>query len=266
MRLFPALAIALVLTGCGGSHAPSARDRVTAYLAHENAIEGQMQPSLVAVHQALVDFSKHPTSSATTTELAKSAATFRRLRARLAVADPPPQARKLERLLFQLVDAQSALTNELRQLAVFQPKLVKALSPLATANAATQKRLSTHKQTADVVAAIRTYRAVVERSLRALRPLHPPALERPMFDAQVARLRSLDRALGSLAAAAAAGDAQAAARAEHEVSVASVSSDSRANQIAQRNAVRAYNRAVAAVTALGEQITAERDRLQVQLH
>lgn len=260
-----ALAVAVALTGCGGSHAPSSRDLVSAYLTRENAIEAQTQPSLVAVHQALVDFTKHRTSAATTRELAASAKTFERLRARLAKRDPPPQAAKLRRLLLQVVSREEALVNELHQLAVFEPKFATTLRPLATANAATQSRLRSLKSRAAIAATIRSYRTVVRQTLRRLQLLHPPALERPLFQAQVDRLRALDPALGRLADAAAAGDAQAAAGAQHEVSVASVSSDSRANQIAERNAVRAYDRKVKEIGALSQQIAAERNRLQVKL-
>lgn len=260
-----ALAVAVALTGCGGSHKPSSRDLVSAYLTRENAIAAQTQPALVAVHQALLDFTKHRTSSTTARELATSAKTFARLRARLAKRDPPPQAAKLRRLLLELVSREEALVKELHQLAVFEPKYATVLRSLAKANATTQSRLKSLKSRAAIAATIRSYRTAVRQTLRALRQLDPPAIEEPLVRAQIERLRALDPALGKLAAAAAAGDAQAAARAQHEVSVASVSSDSRANQIAERNAVRAYDREVARIATLSEQITAERNRLQVKL-
>lgn len=265
MRALVVLAVAAALTGCGGSHSPSTRDRVSAYLARENAIDAQMQSSLAAVRQAFGDFARNRTSAATRRELANSVATFDRLRLRLSERHPPPAASKLHRLLLRLVTREATLTRELQQLTIFEPAFVRVLRPLAKANAATQSRLAKTKDPASVAATVRSYRAKVQRALRALRPLHPPALERPSFDAQVARLEALDAALGELATAAAAGDTRAAAEAEHEVSVASVSTDSRANQMAEQNAVRAYDRAVAGIATLSQKISAERDRLQIKL-
>lgn len=265
MRTALALAAALALTGCGGSHAPTARDHVSAYLGRENAIVARSQPALVAVHQALVDFSHNRTSAATAKELADAAATFRRLRVQLRAANPPPQAAKLQRLVLEVVARQAALTDELRTLIRFEPAFAAALTPVAEANGAARTRLRTAKSSKAVADAVETYRAAVAKSLQELRPLRPPALERPLYDAQVSRLTALDAVLARLARAARSGDARAAAKAEHEVSVAAVSSDSRANQLAERNAVIAYDKAVAEIAVLTQKVTAERDRLQVKL-
>lgn len=265
MRAALALAAALALTGCGASHSATARDHVTGYLGRENAIVARSQPALVAVHQALVDFSHHRTSAATAKELAKAATTFRRLRVQLRAANPPPQAAKLQGLVLEVVARQAALTNELRTLVVFEPAFAAALTPVVAANTAARTHLRAAKTPAEVADAVDTYRAAVGRSLKKLRPLRPPALERPLYEAQVSRLTKLDAALGKLASAARSGDARAAARAEHEISVAAVSSDSRANQMAERNAVIAYDKAVAEIAVLTQKITAERDRLQVRL-
>lgn len=266
MRIACALVAVVGLTACGGGHhGPSARDRVSAYLAHENSISAQMQPSLVAVHQALVDFSHHRSSPTTVKELTTSIATLEKLHRRLAATDPPPQAAKLQRLLLELVTREESLTRELRQLTTFEPAFAKAVAPLAAANTETQARLKTTKKPAAVAALVRSYQSAVEGALAAARKLQPPALERPVYAAELVRLEELAAALGKLAAAAQAHDAQGAALAEHDVSVASVSSDSRANQVAEQNAVRAYDRAVRKIAILGTQITDERNRLQIKL-
>lgn len=265
MRILLAVAAVLLLAGCGGSHSATPRDHVSAYLGRERAIVNRSQPALVAVHQALVDFSHHRSSPATAKQLARASATFARLGRELKAANPPPQAAKLNRLLLELVAKQASLTGELRSLIAFEPKFTAALRPVAAANTRARASLAAARTSAAVAAAVGTYRAAVERSLHALRPLDPPALERPLYEAQLQRLAALDAALGHLAAAAAANDAGAATRAEREVNAAAVSSDSRANQVAERDAVVAYDRSVAAIAKLTQQISAERDRLQLTL-
>jgi len=266
VRILLAVAAVLVLAGCGGSHSATPRDHVSAYLGRERAIVNRSQPALVAVHQALVDFSHHRSSPATAKQLAAASATFARLGRELKAANPPEQAAKLNGLVLQIVAKQASLTEELRSLIAFEPKFTAALRPVAAANTRARASLAAAKTSAAVAAAVRRYRDAVERSLRALRRLDPPALERPLYTAQLHRLQALDAALGHLAAAATANDARAATRAEREVNAAAVSSDSQGNQVAERNAVLAYDRSVAAIAKLAQQISAERDRLQLSLH
>jgi hypothetical protein len=259
------LVAVLALTACGGSKAPTARDRVGEYIHRVDLVQANMQPALVAVHQSVVDFTQHRTAKTNARELAQADATLRKLQRRLARIDPPPQARKLHGLLQQLVAQEVTLASELQQLTVFDPAFVRALEPLVAANARTRTRLQGVTDPDTVDAAVRAYRASVARSLAALRGLHPPVVERPVFLAQVGRLEGLDRALGALERAVTARDAAAAAAAEHAVSVAAVSTDSRSAQDAQRAAVVAYDRSVRRVRTLTTAIDVERARLQRSL-
>jgi hypothetical protein len=256
---------ALAATGCGGKHTATPRERVSAYIGRVNAIEAQLRAPVGSTQQAVSEFSSGHYGAATIRRLAKAEATLAKLQRRLAAAAPPAEARKLHRLLVSLVAQERSLVAELHTLTLFDPAFTAALGPLAAANAQSQADLKGQTDPAAVAAVVERYRTAVEGSLTALRRLEPPTVERPSYDAQVHRLVALDAALGKLRAAVLAKDPQAAARAEHAIAVASVSTDSTANQAAQRDAVRAYDAAVRRVRTLESRIAVERNRLQVSL-
>lgn len=265
MRRLPVLALVLALVACG-SHKDRARASVADYIARVDAIEQGSQSSLVPVRNALADFARSRNRAKVASELSGAERALARLRLRLDKATAPPQAAKLSRLVRSLVAQQEQLVVELRDVTVFDPKFLAALQPLATANAAAQAKLAkAPKDPAVAAAAVGEYRAAIEQSLPTLHALRPPPLERPLYDAQVRRLDALDRTLGALATALRAKDPVAIAKADHAVSVASVSVDARANQLSQRAAVVAYNARVARLRRLQQAILDERNRLQVNL-
>jgi hypothetical protein len=253
-----------VLAGCGKSeHKPTARDQVVAYMGRVNVVEYDLRKPLVRVQRAVQAFSKATNRAATIKALGNADVTLERLRAQLAATVPPPPARKLHGLLLDLVDRERLLASELKDVLVFDPAFAAALRPLAAANATAQARLQGPHPLAEVARAVRDYRAAVRRSLTASRALDPPELERPLYDAQVARLVALDRTLGGLLDAITARDAVRIARAQHAVGVASVSSDSTRSQQAERAAIQQFNRDVRAITIVVRQIATERNRLQM---
>lgn len=265
MRRLPVLALVLALVACGG-HKDKMRSSVADYISRVDAIEQGSQLSLAPVRRAMRDFGHSRDRAKVANELALAQRALARLRLRLDKATAPPQAAKLSKLVRTFVARQESLVEELRAVTLFDPKFVAALRPLAAANAAAQARLAkAPKDPAVAAAAVATYRAAIEQTLPKLRALHPPALERPLYEAQVQRLEALDSSLGALAKAIRAHDAVAVARADHVVSVASVSVDSRANQLAQRAAVASYDARVADLRRLQESILDERNRLQINL-
>jgi hypothetical protein len=265
VRSAAALIAVVVLAGCGGGHKPTARDKVVDYIARVNMAEQQMRGPVGTAQQAVLEFSQGKYGAATVQRLGHAQATLERLRRRLRASDPPPEAAKLGRLLVQMVGEEASLAGELHQLTLFDPKFAAALRPLPAANARSRKQLQGLKNPVDVAAVIAEYRRSVERSRAALAKLSPPALEKPLYDAQVARLAALDTSLRQLEKALAEKDPKAVAEAEHAVSVASVSSDSAANQRAQRAAVQAYDASVRRLRSLARAVALERNRLQTTL-
>jgi hypothetical protein len=259
------VALLALTTACGGSGGNSTRDHVSAYITRVDAIQLAQRHSIVLVQQAVVDFSHGKKPPVVIKHLTSAQATLKNLRAHIAAVAAPPQAQKLRRLVLELFVREAALTTELRDLAVFSPRFADAVRPIAKANLAAKASIASTKDPASVAAAIQQYRAAVRASLVAARKLHPPAVERPLYDAQVARLVALDRSLGQLIKALQARDLNAVARAEHAISVASVSSDSLVAQQAQRAAVMAHNSRAASASSLARRIQLEVNRLQVAL-
>lgn len=265
-RLVPLIGAVAILAACGGdSGRPSARDEVSAYIEQVNAIENGLRGPLRLAQSAVVGLSKKQRPATAARQLATAERTLRRLQARLGEMPSPQGARELKRLLMLLVHDQIALTSELHDLVVFDPAFASALRPLASAYETADRRLRATKDAPKLAVAIAEYRRAVDVALHALRPLHPPIVEKPSYESQVARLIALERALASLHSAIVRGDAVKIARAEHAVSVASVSSDSLANQRARRAAIVAYDAKIARVNALARRISNERARLQLSL-
>lgn len=259
------VALLALATGCGGSGGSSTRDDVSAYITRVDAIQLRQRQSIVLMQQAVADFSHGKKVPVVIKQLTSADATLKMLRARIAAVAAPPQAQKLHRLVLELFDREAALTTELRDLAVFSPRFADALRPIAEANVAAKASITATKDPKAVAGAVQHYRTAVRTSLVAVRKLQPPAVERPLYDAQVARLVALESSLGQLINALQARDLNAVTRAEHAVSVASVSSDSLVAQQAQRAAVVAYNRRAASVSSLARRIQLELNRLQVAL-
>jgi len=267
VRVLAGLAVIVLLTACGGggNHPSPSRAAVKAYLTHVNDIEFRMQLPLSQVASATAAFGHARYSSELTASLAAAQNTLLDLYAQLVLIKPPPQARKLHSMLLTLVQRQASLADQLRGLTIFNPAFASILRPLVTANVKTAKALRATKKPAVVAAAIHSYRLTIHRIIPRVRKLQPPKVERPLYTAQLTRLAALDEQLAQLEQAVGAHDLTALAQAEHAVSVASVSSDTRANQLAQRAAVLAFNARVASVKALSRQVQLERDRLQVSL-
>jgi hypothetical protein len=270
MRRLSVLAALVLLTACGGgSHhqTSAARAAVTAYLARVNSTEAEMQKPLQQVSAATRAFTHpHGASAATTTvALAQAQRTLIDLYTRLLLVTPPKAAKPLHSLLLRLIQRQASLAGELRELSIFNPAFAATLQPLVAANASARTQLLGTKKPAKVVAALEAYRVAIEDVAQALHKLQPPAVERPLFEAQLARLDALGATIGQLQGAVRAHDPTATAKFQHAVSVASVLSDSTARQKAQRNAVIAYDNRVASVQALARQVQREHDRLQSTL-
>jgi hypothetical protein len=263
MRRLTVLAALLALTGCGGhGKSQASRDSVSLYISRVNAVEFLLRKQLDAVSRATVSFSRAHDPAATTVALAGAQQTFIKLHKDVARLSPPPQARKLHRTMLALIAQEAELSGELRRLSAFNPAFADVLRPLSAANASTQKALKAAKKPAVAAAAVHAYREDVVAAIRRTEKLDPPAVERALFDAQVHRLIDLGSALAKLEQSVKARDLTGTAKAEYAVGVASVSSDTRARQLAQRAAVVLYNSRVHAVQGLAASVQRERDRLQ----
>jgi hypothetical protein len=250
---------ALLVSSCGGHHSAGPRESVTAYITRVDAIEHRMAKQISLGAQGITFASG---DAARARAYTRAERTLRQLRAQIASVPAPPQTARLRRRILALADREIALADESARLARFDPAFRKALAPLPAANLAAGTRLRATKKPAEMASALAAYRTAVERAGAALAKLRPPAVERPLYHAQVTRLAALDAALGRLIEGVRARDVLAVAKAQHAVSVASVSSDSAAAQRASRTAVLHYNALVRGIAKLAAAVATERNRLQ----
>ena len=268
MRRLAVLASLVLLTACGGGghrNQSASRAAVAAYLTRVDNIEAVMNQPLRDVSAATVAFAHSRDPATTAPALARAEQTLLSVSAQLSLAKSPAAAHTLQTLLLQLIGRQAMLAGELHDFAIFNPAFAAAMRPLAQANTTAHAALKGKQKPAQAADQIRAYRVAVAAAVKQVRTLRPPSVERPLYSAQLKRLTLLDTTLAGLERAVRARDVIAAARLEHAVSVASVSSDSRANQLAEQAAANAYNARVASVQALARRVQQERNRLQVTL-
>ena len=256
-----ALAVAVLAGGCGGGQ----RSSVAGYIDRVNAIETGLKGPIAEVVKANRQVSGHADLAKLAPRLARSERTIGTLRARLEALDPPPAATVLHRRLLLLVGAEAGLAHELHQLAVFLPGYQRALRGLTPASARFRTSLGAAKTASAEAQALDRYRRDVGVSLAMLRPLRPPPVLRPGYDAQVATLTRVRASAGSLAAALRAKRYADARTLVQQLGAASVSGGSVPVQHAQIAAVKAYDARVGRVNELAARVRSEFARLETSL-
>jgi hypothetical protein len=114
---------------------------------------------------------------------------------------------------------------------------------------------------AEKSAALRRFQAQLNGMLAKLRPLDPPAVSRPPFQAQVRALQGMSHAAGQLAGVLSAGNPAAVKTLLAQFDQAAAGPISARAHQAQVMAVRAYDRELGSLNRLAEQASRERLRL-----
>jgi hypothetical protein len=258
------------------NHKPSAeskeRKAVSDYIDTVNLLQNQMHIQLTKVSLAYRDLSAGSIRrKEAPAQLGAAAATLHRLDRRLIATPAPPQASKLRALVIKLVAQESAMTLEVRELALFTPRFSVFLEQLRAISArfdTAMRAVPTAKNAAqqDAAAAaqavaIDEYVAGVNRLLKVLDGLHAPAVVAPTFDAEVRSLQDVTVTGTRLSA-----ELRSAKRAHLEARIraftlAGREAGSLAAQRAQIAAIRAYNRRSRAVGATNSAVQDELSRL-----
>ena len=286
------LALLLVAAGCGGSSPTKARRKaVTEYIQRVNVVEQQLRYPLLKIERTYRKFGAHSASlSRSVPQFAAAEATLHTLETRLALIDPPPDARKLRRALLALVGAQVELARELTTLAHFLPAFGVALKPLAPADAQLKKSLAVVKvptpkpvkrsklkaaraayvravaaAAAGQAAALDVYMHAVAQVQERLRGLRPPPAMAPAYRTQLATLARVRATGTALISALEQKQFKRVAKLDRSFQQAATTSTSVSAQEAQIAAVKAYNARVQAVGTLAARVDAERARLQKRL-
>ena len=255
------LVVAVLAAGCGGGQ----RSSVAHYIEQVNAIEDGLRGPIAQVVKANRQVSGHADLAKLAPRLARSEETIGTLRSRLAALDPPPAANRLHRRLLLLVDAEAGLARELHQLAVFLPRYQAALAGLAPASARLRKSLGAARTAAAEAQALEQYRGDLATPLARLRPLDPPPVLRPGYEAQVATLVRVRSTAAALAEALRTKRDAEARTLIQQLGAASVSGGSLEVQRAQIRAVRAYDARVRQIDDLAGRVRTEFANLETSL-
>lgn len=271
-------AVVALVAGCGGQ----SRQRPAAahYIKQAARIEAGLASPLAAVTQAGTDFAQAQGRHASVlTRLSAGSAEDTLLRAwrqieslrrRLAVIPAPAAARHLRSLLLELIDLQARTTREVAMLVAFVPRFARTLQPLGSATRRLELALSQRSAYgASAVAAaysakaaaLRSFRASVDRVAKRLHRLRPPAVSKPGYRAQLAALAGMSTSAGKLASAVANGPQGNVGRLLTDFDRAALSTQSRAVQKAQIAAVRAYDAQSETMAAVSAAVNRERLRL-----
>lgn len=282
-----AAAIAATFVNHKSSNESRQRRAVSNYIDAVNKLQNQMNTQLTRVSFAYRDLSPtSPRRKRAPAELAAAAVTLTKLQRQLAATPAPAEASKLRSLLLQLIGRESALTTEVRQLAVFTPRFTVVVDRLRTLSARFDHAMkqipqpaapSTHGTKAQVDAAVRAYRAQQDavsaaqasaideyigslRSLlRTLHTLKPPAVVAPAFTAETHSLHDVVTTGAALSAELRSTQQLLLAKRIRAFMVAGRETASIAVQRAQIAAIKAFNRRSHAV---GDAQTAVQDELR----
>jgi hypothetical protein len=260
-----AIAVSLLAAaGCGGT---SRRTVVAHYIDGVNAIEAKLARPLLTISEADRDFAHpHPDVSSVLLRLRRSKARIHVLAGRLAALPPPPEARRLRRLLVELLDREQSLVGEVEKMAVFIPAFNRTLAPLGTANTELKRDLA-RKTSPDVKArALDRFRARVVSVEEALRKLHPPPSSEPAWSQQMAALERAKAAVEALSFALRHKEASVIPRLVHAFDVAAASNKTISAQRAEIAAVAAYDERIKSLDGLGTTIAREETRLERTVH
>jgi hypothetical protein len=272
-RTVAALALALLVAGCGGSSPHSSRTEVAAYVKDINGVETELAVPLknVTVAGGRLGTSTTTVNRTQVASLQQAANQIEALRRKLTAIPAPPAARQLRILVLLLAGGEADMTNELSELFQFLPRYAKALGALQPATTQLRTALAGRGSSSDARAildakarALDRYRSEVLALARTLRPLKPPPVARPQYETEVRALSAMRSTALALA--------QALRSASPDVTAklvafdrAAVQTESVPAQRAEIAAVRSYDARVAKLNTLAQQIASVRLKLEETL-
>jgi hypothetical protein len=189
---------------------------------------------------------------------------------RLRALPAPAPTAHLRSLVLRLTSDQSALTHQLALLVAFLPRFNSVVAPVQPALMRLEKVLSERQANgaaavsalyAAKAGALRRFQVTTTQIIGRLRPLVPPAVSKPAFEAQLGSLRGMGASAGKLAAALAGGSPGNVRPLLIDFDRAALATHSKAVQKEQIAAIRTYDAQSRELTTLSEGIARERLRL-----
>jgi hypothetical protein len=285
-------AVVVATNGFSFGKAPTARERVSAYIDRVDLVQKQMGIQIGKVVHAYDAYVKHASSPATMVELTSAETTFRDLRRRVVSVPAPPEAAKLARLLSALLAQEADVAAQVARLASFTPAFhavtvqTHALSAELSKALAAVKQPKPHQITgtkaqiaaaqaaftkqADAAAsaqadAVDQYDAALGRLLVRLARIVPPRAMEPAYRAQAATLRATRTAGAQLSAGLRAVKRSNVAVLSRRFALAARTAGSVSTQREEVAGVKAYDAAVRRIGTLELAVQKETARLSNSL-
>jgi hypothetical protein len=269
-RTLAAVALALLVAGCGSSSPPISRPAIAAYVIRVNTIETQLAAPLktVTVAGARLAASTNTVNHVQVTRLRRAGSQIRALRRKLSRLPAPGAARQLRILVLLLAGGEVDMTNELSGLFEFLPRYNEALREIGPSTTQLQIALagraggsSGARAALDADArALDRYRTALAALARTLRSLMPPPVAKPQYGAELRALSAMQASAGTLAQALTSGSRDAPSKLV-VFERAAVQTESLPAQRVEIAAIRSYDASVAKLDTLAQQIAEVRLKL-----
>lgn len=259
-----AAGVAVVLLGRGeGDDTAERREAVTAYIVELNKTQQVLALELSRVSDAYRELDLRTNEATGQVRRVEAAETsLRRLRARLASLDAPAEARRLRSLVLGLVDLQLDFAAEVSLLVRYLPVQAREGRRLAAVSVRLNRELGAATDAASQRAAFERYRRSLGGIVRRLEATSAPAVLEPARAEELARLVRLRARSLQVGRALAGQDADEVDRVFRGFVRANAPTGTTR---AERDAVVAFNRRLAAINERRARIAAERTRLDIAL-
>jgi hypothetical protein len=260
-------AIALIVAVIVGFHESSQKSTTTTrraevaqYIARVGRIQIAMNKRVRAVDTSYKRFAKQPgTLGKRVAEYRRAEKTLGDLRDSLARVVPPPDARKLHRLLVRLANQNVHVAALVTGLSAYLPALSSAQAPLREAVLRLRAAVSAAKTATVQAAAFAEYSATARRIAGQVAVLPAPKPFLPARDAEAKQLRRLAALAADIGSALRAKQLKQAQTLVGELATAQTQTSV---VRAQRAAALAYNADLQAITTTAKAIEKERRRLE----
>lgn len=254
---------ALVTGGCGGN---DRRESLDDYIGEVNSAQSEIALHLGSMNKKYERFGSTTDMGALVPGLELTVKRLESLRRRVRRLEPPPDARRLDRRLLRLLNAQIGLAKEVVLHARYQTEAEIRFRRVAPAERRLRARLAAAKTAEQQAAAFRSFGAAIAGARRALSELEPPpVLAQPHRD-QLVRFTSLERVCTALAVALEADDRPAIQRLLSRYQDIVAQAQTPASLRTRRAAVVAYNDRVRRIDDHARAVEAERRRLEEDLN
>jgi hypothetical protein len=263
LALAAVAAVLLLARGGGDDRIEQRRAAVSAYIVEVNTTQQALIVQLEQVSRAYRELELRERPVPGQLERVEAAEeTLRGLRSRLAALDAPPEARTLRAGLLELIDLQAELAEEVAGMVRYLPVQAAENRKLAAATETLRDALTDAKTGAAQREAFDVFRAALDSSAQTLEQASAPAVLEPSRTGEVKRLTRLAALAEQIGQALEDAEAEDVDRLFPQFVQTSASTGTTK---AERDAVIAFNKKLAAVADQRADVVRERARIDLNL-